>query len=517
MSDKTPSALRFSTMAIGLAAAFSLSLSGCIPENLTNDSGTVDEGLDDTTTIEAPQITMNLPVTLSGVIAQANASNKAGMHKMNVREVSDPGECEVYFDPHSNFMENGFAMSRFLVGLSQQQSCFADFIMGSIVAQGGIWVNKGPIAIPANPNDPGAPSHVQIEQSGDTTQVWLYFTTHGVDLPADKSDLQALYLTWTGSGTDVTGQFFMVNMPVNPEDPDAPEGLRVDFVRTASTASNKIYLDMRTGHSAGMGGFRIDVSQTGTGSSATYEAKGLISFLGQPFPNLPAGLDFPEFAAAAVVDAAGLGASSANFNKFAVSLVNDKNSDGTIDSADGEFDLGTYQFNINDTTYFNPSLYDATNTTTPFVTQVNEWRNKSVNNADYVADHPIIEQATPAGLENYTMLKCLERDICDYDGDGVLNANGQTNEWEGWSLGEGYFTNTCIDTAGTVGNDCTAFVNGFFQAEMFGVGTLNSTDAEPTGDWRNEKLNALTQLTSVHPDDDTTGATTFDFPAPPAK
>ena len=517
MPDNNPSSFRFNSLTIGIAAILSLGLSACIPENLTKDSGTVDEGLDEATTIEAPQITMNLPVTLSGVIAQANASSKAGSHKMAIREIKDPSECEYYFDPQSNFMENGFAMSRFLVGLSQQQSCFADFIMGSIVAQGGVWVNKGPIAIPANPSDPDAPSHVQIEQSGDTTQVWLYFTTHDEDLPADKSNLQALYLTWTGSGTDITGQFFMVNMPVNPDDPDAPEGLRVDFVRTASTASNKIYLDMRTGHSAGMGGFRIDVSQTGTGTSATYEAKGLISFLGQPFQDLPEGLDFPEFAAAAVVDADGLGASSANFNKFAVSLVNDKDGDGTIEPVnqddEQEFDLGTYQFNINDKTYFDPSLYDATDTATPFVTQVNEWRNKSVNGADYVADHEIIEPAVPTGYDNYSMLKCLERDLCDYNDNGIKDGG----DWDGWNLGDGYFTNTCIDTAGTANNDCTAFVNGFFQADLFGVGALNSTDTEPTGDWRNEKLNALTQLTNVHPDDDATGETTFDFPPPPAK
>jgi hypothetical protein len=309
----------------------------------------------------------------------------------------------------------------------------------------------------------------------------------------------------------------MVNMPANPEDPDAPEGLRVDFTRSATTAKNEIFLKMRDSHSGGMDGFRIDVSQTGTGTSAMYEAKGLITFLAQPFQDLPAGLDLPEFAAAAVVDANGVGASSANFNKFAVSLINDKDGDGTIEPSnqdgDQEFDLGTYQFNINDTTYFDPALFDDTDTSTPFVTQVTEWRHKSVNSADYVADHKIVEGSVPAGLENYTMLKCLERDICDYNGNGVLDDN--SGEWLGWNLGEGYFGTTCIDVAGTPGNDCSAFVNGFFQADMFGIGALNSTDPEPTGDWRSDSLSALTQLTSVHPDDDPTGVTTFTVPEPP--
>lgn len=506
------SKFKLSAIAISLSAA--LSLTACIPK--LDESGPTDEGINDATEIKTPEITMNLPVTLSGVVAHANSKLTNG--KLSNRETNDPSECEQYFDPHSNFMENGFAMSRFLVGLSQSQSCFADFIMSSVVSHGGIWINKGIQSIPADPNDPGAPSHVQIDQSGETMQVWLYFSTHGSDLPVDKSALNTLYLTWTGSGDDVTGQFFMVNMPLNPEDPDAPEGLRVDFTRTASTAENKIYLDMRDGHSGGMGGFRIDVSQTGTGDSATYEAKGLITFLGQPFPNLPDGLDFPEFAAAAVVDATGLGASSANFNKFAVSLINDKDNNGTIDISANEFDLGTYQFNINDTTYFNPTLFDATDSSKTFVEQVNEWRNKSVNNADYVADHTrLVPVSNQLPDHSNSMLKCLENAICDYNDNGQLDAGEPLNEYEGWELGANYFTQTCVDQTGVAGNDCTAFVNGFFQADLFGVGAINSAAADEPSDWRKTSLAGLTQLTSIHPDDDTTGSTTFVFPDPSVK
>ncbi len=49
---------------------------------------------------------------------------------------------------------------------------------------------------------------------------------------------------------------------------------------------------------------------------------------------------------------------------------------------------------------------------------------------------------------------------------------------------------------------------------MFGVASLNSTDLEPT-DWRITELSGLTQLSSIHPDTDTTGKSTFTIPSTP--
>jgi len=500
----TPSNL--SKLTTSLLTVFMLSACNLQEQTLNNNQP---DNQDEITAMTAPRITMGLPITLSSVVDDTN--NKSSTINSRASD-SDPSGCSTHFDPHSNFMENGYSMSRFLVGLSQQQSCFADFIMASVVAQGSNWINQGVIALPSNPNDSEAPTHVQLEQSGDTNQVWLYFHTHGEALPVDRSQVNMLYLTWTGTENNMTGKFFMVNMPQSADDPDAPEGLRVDFVRTATSATNKIYLDMRDTHSGGMDGFRIDVNRTGNGADAIYTAKGLITFLGQPFPNLPIGIDLPEFSATAIVDAGGLGATSANFNKFAVSLNNDSNQDGVIDPDANEFDLGSYQFNINDTTYFDPALYDSTDTETPFVEQVLEWRNKSTGNAIYIADHQRIQPSVPEVHANYTMFNCIERELCDYNGNGVLDDN--SGEWEGWNLGEGYLTNTCIDDATVSNNDCDDFVSKFFESNIFGIVSLNSTTLEPTDDWRNAELTNLTQLTSVHPDDDLTGETTFDAPNP---
>lgn len=486
-------------------------ISACFHEKLfSEDSETAKDNNQATAEkIEAPEITMDLPITLSGVLADAKNKSKAPIKVQGRNESNDLSQCEQYFDPNSDFLENGYNMARFLIGISQQQSCFADFIMKNITAQASIWLNKGVIALPINPNDPNAPSHLQIEQSGDSYQAWLFFTTHGADLPVDQSNLQTLYLGWSGTGEEIQGQFFLVNIALNENDPDTPTDVRVDFSRGASTATNQIYLNMPAGHSGGIAGFRIDVHQVGTSANAIYSAKGLITFNAQPFPDLPEGLDLPAFSVSAILDASGLGATSANFNKFAVTLNNDSNKDGSIDPAQKEFDLGSYQFNINDTTYFDPSLYAASNMQTAYVNQVTEWRNKTVNNANYVADYTRIEPTADPGLENYTQLKCLEREFCDYNENGILEEN--LGEWLGWNLGADYFTTTCIDNAATVNNDCNAFVGKIFEESLFGTFSLNSSNPEPT-DWRNAELAGLTQLTSVHPDNATTGTFTFVIP-----
>ncbi len=492
-------------------------ISACLTDKLFSEEADKDanQSADQTTAekIAAPEITMDLPITLSGVLADAKDKTNSPMKVQGRNESNDLDQCEQYFDPNSNFLENGYNMSRFLVGLSQQQSCFADFIMQNIITQASIWLNQGVITLPVNPDDPKAPSHLQIEHSEGSYQAWLFFTTHGVDLPIDRSNLQTLYLSWSGTGEDIQGQFFLVNIALNENDPDAPTDVRVDFSRGASTATNQIYLNMPAGHSGGIAGFRIDVSQVGTGVNTIYSAKGLITFIAQPFADLPEGLELPIFSVAAILDASGLGATSANFSKFAVTLNNDSNKDGSIDPVQNEFDLGSYQFDINDITYFDPIRYDPSNTQTTYVKQVTEWRNKSVNNASYVADYTRIEPTVPQGLENYTQLKCLERDFCDYNGNGYLDES--SGEWLGWSLGLDYFTTTCIDNAATINNDCDAFVGKIFEDSLFGVFSLNSSNPEPA-DWRNTELAGLTQLTSVHPDSATTGTFTFVIPKTPA-
>jgi len=483
--------------------AAGLITAGCLP---------TEEAKEATKDISAPTMTLDLPVSLSGVVTADESTTQNTKSIPNISAVyrnsdtnSDPNACEEHFDPEANFLEDGYNMTRFLVGLSQQQSCFADFIMGSVVAQAGPWMNEGVITLPINEEDPGSPSHVKVSSSNDTVEVWLYFTDAETDLPTDTSLLEKLYLTWTGTGDNIQGQFFMVNLPLNQNDPDAPSGVRLDFTRTATSAENKIYLKLRDTHSGGMQGFRVDVRKDGVGEDATYYASSLIAFSDQPFPNFPAGLDNPNFAASAVVDATGLGASIATFQNFGITLEGDNDQNGVIDTAQNEFDLGAYQFDINDKIYFDPSLNDSA-LTTPYIEQISEWRNKSVSNSSYVADHV---RAIPSPDSQFSILNCLEGDVlCDYNGNGVLDED--SGELLGWNLGVGYFTNTCGDDA-LVTSNCDTFINHLFSDNTFGSLTLNSTGTEPA-DWRRNALSDLTQLTSVHPDDDPNGTNTFDVP-----
>lgn len=436
---------------VGCAALFALVLfSGC-EEDVTP------------TSISHPTLTMTLPDSLT------NQSGGAGAYTAGAgfNAVTDPDtECD--FGSESDPFNNGYTMTKFLVGLSQGQSCFADFLIGIITTQGLPWVNQGLLAVGDGAD--GDPTHIQIVQSGDgsTFTLWLYFDGAGVT--------PGLYLTWTTSGADTTGQMIWI-VAANAASQTEPDAVRVDFSRTSNVDTNQLYIRFPETNEGSADGFRAEVTATESSGSTTYEAKGLINLTGQWEGNsLPAGEDFDpaSYSMVTVSDEDGMGASIASFIDAAIDTDNGQ-------SAPDDLDFGSYQFTLEDRAYFK-------------ATGTEEWRNKNVTAARYVNTSGTNSRS---GTSLGTFIDCLEDTDCT--GFGIPDLQ----------LGTNYFTSSCGETDG---DDCTDFIDAIFQEGLFG-GNANSTDPEPSGDFRMEALNAATQITEVWP----TGldrTTTFDIPAP---
>ena len=86
-------------------------------------------------------------------------------------------------------------MTKFLVSLSQSQSCFADFLIGIIAANGQFFVNQGVIS--TGETAAGEPTHVRLVQSGTTFTMLMYFDGSGVT--------PGMYFTWTTTSTTDSG------------------------------------------------------------------------------------------------------------------------------------------------------------------------------------------------------------------------------------------------------------------------------------------------------------------------
>ncbi|MCZ6729464.1 MAG: hypothetical protein O7C61_07120, partial [SAR324 cluster bacterium] len=77
------------------------------------------------------------------------------------RAATSEPNCD--FGQETDPFGNGYTMTKYLVSLSQSQSCLADFIIGQVTAQGTPLIGQG--AIPTGETAAGEPTHFQIEQS----------------------------------------------------------------------------------------------------------------------------------------------------------------------------------------------------------------------------------------------------------------------------------------------------------------------------------------------------------------
>jgi hypothetical protein len=445
-----------------------LFLAACSDEDSTAPTTTPDPT--PAGSISAPSVAMALPASMTAA-TPATAT-------LSVAQANGDPNCD--FGNESNPFENGYTLTKFLVSLSQGQTCFADFIIEQITTNALPFVGVG--LVPTGDTTAGEPTHFQIEQStdGNTYQVWLFFDGTGTT--------PSVYATWTtATGGDLSGQLIFTETSGTGGEPDA---VRVDFSRSATSDTNKIYIRFPNTGTHNMEGFRVEVTRTGTSPDSQYVARGRMSMLGQwGGNNLPTTETFvtPSLSMVAVANEAGLGAAIASFDNVAIHMAS---VDTDLSDGDQSFSFGSYQYTVSDKAYF---LADGTE----------EWINKgSISGATYVnTSGSNVRSDSTGGVQVGVLVNCLEDTDCTAFGLPDMQ------------LGTDYFTSTCYDTqADPPTADCTTFVQGIYDWGF--LNTPNSTGPEPSGDFRQAFLAAAVQLTSVWPTGEN-ATTTFAIPAAP--
>lgn len=430
-----------------------------------------ESGKDDA--VEPVSLTMTMPVTLSGTLVSSNNKPLVGVQ-------SDVYACDEYYpdDVSDNWFDNGYHMSRFLIGVSQAQTCTTDYLIKAVLRTARRIKNKGIQIIGDANSSADDPSHLRYDFDGTEHRVWLYFHEHEQDLPADLSNIPVMYLRWSKDDHgDISGRFVMVF----PEETASSSGssgmarMRVDFVRSDELQSNKIYIQFPADNLDQIDSFRIDIiKRMPADAEPSYTVRGLMTVQGQLMPSLPASETYrnPSMRMLATATESGEGAAVALFDDFAMHIVLDSDGDGDFSNALGDVMLGTYYMDISNRSYFDASGGF-------------EWNRKLVEQGEYI---------NTSGSNNR------------YGYDLQSSYSWLENEM---NLGTAYFTSTCTDSDGA---DCTAFVQGFFDLDIFQNNALDPAETEPT-DTRQDELGTATYLSSTDPDGES-GSLVYTVPDP---
>ena len=151
-------------------------------------------------TIPVPTLQLGVPGSMKYGTASASINvNQDGYNAAVITDVDENG-CPTLKDGEDIF-ENGYAMSKFLVVLSENQACYADAFMLATSLFLGNFINNGKIAT----EDTTGLTHFQLKLTGTTYELWFWF---------DSAVIPTFYMTWTGSSsTDSNGYF--INTQLN--------------------------------------------------------------------------------------------------------------------------------------------------------------------------------------------------------------------------------------------------------------------------------------------------------------
>ena len=248
----------------------------------------------------APTLNMNLPDSLTGGVSGTTALN---------------GFNTAHGEPHCTFtgagsdnpFENGYHMTRFLVGATAQWTCFSDFIVTAL-AMSGIPVD-GQIHDITNPDDPGGPTGVSVTQDTPTQITARLFFGGDTTTPG-------MFLSWNTSGGSTQGRLILGDVFTGGNtDPNAPNALRLDFEKGTATHEAEMFIGFPTGNTF-TNGFRIQVSKNlDTTAYPTYTALGLLDMKAQWDTGFSAGHKgiLPALRMYTISDGNGLGAAVASF------------------------------------------------------------------------------------------------------------------------------------------------------------------------------------------------------------
>jgi hypothetical protein len=386
------------------------------------------------TPLPTPTVSMNLPDSLTGgtsVAVTASARRPVAAGDFNCNYLGAGSD-----DP----FQNGYFMTKFLVGVVASWQCITDSVL-TVVAQSGN-LATGQIYTITDSAGGTEPTAFSITRDSDTqTTVRLYYSGN-VTTPG-------LFLSWNTVGSDTTGKLVLSPLATQLSTGDEPSNTRMDFTTSATQRTADMFI--RFGSNPVIDGFRIEVAENLAGDDPRFIARGLLDTFAQwdtDYRNGPGGPG-PALSMYAMANAAGNGAAAAIFSNVGFGM------DFALWGI-GSGHFGYYQYQKDDRYFFDSSSgWD--------------WVDKTITSATYQGgrNSPVPDETA------------------------VETAVGLT---------AGYFSGHPCATAG---DDCTEFIQALHTAAGGGWSGQEPNQGFDPVDWRSTLMGTIDgtdMLTTVYPD-----------------
>ncbi len=440
---------------MGLVTAFfAILLSGCGATTATED-----------TAAPLSRVALSLPDSMTGGKGSGAVAPMVGIQTSQVQAMTSAQgtsqPCAFVGAGTDDPFENGYNMTRFIVGAIASWTCVADFFINiaEYVPHDGL-IKETDNDTQASNYDPKDPTHYSV--TDDTTtkvSVRLYY---GYDraAPPVPADIPQFFASWiNGPGDNIDGRLVLdvVTIAGIDRQSDDPAAMRLDFSYTDVQKLATMYLKFDGGNEWA-NGLRIEVAQDLGVNPLTqvYLARGLLDMKRQ-FINTPGVPELPVFQMYTVSDQLGAGAAIADFIDVAIPL--------ELNPGTGNH-LGNYIFNKQDKYFFdNDKSWD--------------WIDKAFTSSEYRG-----ARTTPATGGTFTPF--------DPSLDIIIAA---------LMLDPAYFTGTACNA---IGDDCTDLLNAIYRD---GFASHEPNQGADPMDWRTTAVASPVYLNSVYPNGvDWTGA-----------
>lgn len=403
-----------------------------------------------TNTSGTPTVDMGFPSSLTGSESSSGALTNAlavvtGEEYIEPRSAHGPPHC--FFDgagQGQDPFQNGYVMTKFLVGMVAQWMCITDFMINELTSF-AIPTNGTIQPIPPDLDDPDAPSGISITTDSATQKtIRLYFD--------NDTTTPGMYFSWNTNGGSTQGKLVITSAMMNDtNDANAPSGMRLDFTLATASQVADLFIGFPAGNQMNVSGFRTQVTKNlDTSALPIFTALGRMNMSGQFMPGFDAAVPgtAPTMLMYSISDSAGEGAAIASFANVGISFDFSSSSLGH---------LGHYLTTKTDKYFFTSA-------------GASQWVNKSFTSATFQGGR------TSTGPQLTTF-------------EGFLAAAPTP-------LVTPYFSAGNCDL---VGDECIAFFDSMFSFSTFGQEANSGSDP---GGWRSTNISAVTSasyLSSICP------------------
>lgn len=430
-------------------------LTACCTVLLISCGGVTEEDPANTFT---SKVALSLPDSMTGGKNVGGVAPLAGMKISKAQTMtaaqgtSQP--CAFNGAGNDDPFENGYNMTRFMVGAIASWTCVADLFINiaEFVPHDGV-IKETDNDTAAPDYDPKDPTHYLVaDEGGNKISVKLFY---GFDraTPPVPATIPQFFASWIeGEGDNIDGRlvFDVVTIAGVDRNSDDPAAMRLDFNYTDTQKLATMYLKFDGGNEWA-NGLRIEVTEDVDVFPGTqvYLARGLLDMKRQ-FIDTPDVPELPVFQMYTTSNKLGVGAAVADFVDVALPL--NLNLDPAIDNH-----LGNYSFTKVDKYFFQED-------------QSWDWIDKNITSALYRGS-----RTTPAT-------------------GGTLPSNPSLDQIiEELSLDPAYFTGNACNM---VNDDCTDLLNAIFRDGFAGQEPNQGTDPM---DWRTTAVATPDPLLSVYP------------------